>query len=327
MGYRMKIRVIAYVLMVLMFISSSCGEAFLESIPEENSDNFPTCSEESTFEESTDPSTSNDRYTPDLTLARQVFDRLQANEGGVFATEGRYSLSRHLSDPYKMGGIPVGWFEYFAYDDVSDPVFPSHEQAEKVTQGLFINEVYDILGRPHYNTNKNDGTYGYQYTMYVLDDGKILLLGYSFVLTGNYTRMELESRIPGVETEGTRVLHDWRILTLIKCVGIEELATMGLGSGEELYSISNEFKPASITKAEAEQIKKGMSYGAIKQLLNSCGNCNYIIDDRNIVSFWWYVSDVRNCALYVTLTDITGSGEHFDGLIATQVNLVETAID
>ena len=202
----MKFKSILLLIVALSLLLCSCNDATITTEPE--SSPAPSASEE---------------YIPDLTLARQVFDRLQANEGGVFATEGRYSLSRHLSDPYKMGGIPVGWFEYFAYDDVSDPVFPSHEQAEKVTQGLFINEVYDILGRPHYNTNKNNGTSGYQYTMHVLDDGKILLLGYSFVLTGNYTRVELESRIPGVETEGTRVLHDWRILTLIKCVGIEEL--------------------------------------------------------------------------------------------------------
>lgn len=328
----MKFKSVLLLIVALSLLLCACNDATITTEPE--SAPAPSASEE---------------YTPDLTLARQVFDRLQANEGGTFTTEGRYALSQHLmaeTPKYKN----YKWIEYYAYEDVNAPVFPSSEQVEKVTQGLFINEVYDLLGRPHYNAS-NNGAYhhgGYYYTMHVLEDGTVLLLGYSAILAGNYKMAELTERIPCLEEAGGIVFVDncaWRVLTFVKRTDIEELSAMGWGSDENLYTVPGEYLPPEVFKEDAEKIQDGVirmgkkyTYKEIKELLGSCGYCidiNGISDPvygslpdnpAYVYKFRWVIKDGSGSAgnhFFVDFHAPAEGGEYFDDMIASCVEVIE----
>ena len=331
----MKFKSILLPIVALSLLLCACNDTTITTEPE--SAPAPSASEE---------------YTPDLTLARQVFDRLQANEGGTFTTEGRYALSQHLmaeTPKYKN----YKWIEYYAYEDVNAPVFPSSEQVEKVTQGLFINEVYDLLGRPHYNASNNGAYHNgeYYYTMHVLEDGTVLLLGYSAILAGNYKMAELTERIPCLEEAGGTVFVDdgaWRVLTFVKRTDIEELSAMGWGSDENLYTVPDEYLPPEIFKEDVEKIheeviRKGKTctYKEIKELLGSCGYCidiNGISDppytllpDKQkdpayVYKFMWVIKDGPGSAGNLFFVDFHApaeNGEYFDDMIASCVEVIE----
>ena len=311
----MKIKNVLLLIVALSLLLCACNDATITTEPE--SSPAPSASEE---------------YTSDLTLARQVFDRLQANEGGVFATDQCYSLSDYQVKPGVLRVIRVGWSDCFAYDNTGDPVFPSRVQAEQIVKGLLINEVYDLLGRPHYNTYTNPAVVAFCdtdiYTMYVLDDGNVLLLGYSSLLLENYTKDELVRRVGEDHTIKEIIVRysGWRVLTSIQMLSIEELAEMEMGKWQaERYQTAEEYLPKTITKETAEQVAeqvrtqvytKGLTYGQIKELVGSGGI------SQGELSFMWKVDDGGNdTTLYV---DFEESQDEFDDMVAIDA-YVETA--
>ena len=311
----MKFKSILLLIVALSLLLCACNDTTITTEPE--SVPAPSASEE---------------YTPDLTLARQVFDRLQANEGGVFATDQCYSLSDYQVKPGVLRVIRVGWSDCFAYDNTGDPVFPSRVQAEQIVKGLLINEVYDLLGRPHYNTYTNPAVVAFCdtdiYTMYVLDDGNVLLLGYSSLLLENYTKDELVRRVGEDHTIEEIIVRysGWRVLTSIQMLSIEELAEMEMGKWQaKRYQTAEEYLPKTITKETAEQVAeqvrvqfytKGLTYGQIKKLVGSGGI------SQGELSFMWKVDDGgHDTTLYV---DFEESQDEFDDMVAIDA-YVETA--
>ena len=306
-----RITILTVLLLAALLLFSACNDTTITTEPE--SAPAPSASEE---------------YAPDLTLARQVFDKLQANEGGVFATDQCYSLSDYQVNPGVLRVIRVGWSDCFAYDNTGDPVFPSRVQAEQIVKGLLINEVYDLLGRPHYNTYTNPAVVAFCdtdiYTMYVLDDGNVLLLGYSSLLLENYTKDELVRRVGEDHTIEEIIVryNGWRVLTSIQMLSIEELAEMEMGKWQaERYQTAEEYLPKTITKESAEQVRtqvytKGLTYGQIKKLVGSGGI------SQGELSFRWKVDDGGlDTTLFVGFEE---SQDEFDDMVAINAS-VETA--
>ena len=312
----MKIKNVLLLIVALSLLLCACNDTTITTEPE--SAPAPSASEE---------------YTPDLTLARQVFDRLQANEGGVFATDQCYSLSDHQAGP----GVFAGWSDCFAYDNTGDPVFPSRAQAEQIVNGLLINEVYDLIGCPHYNTGiylKGGHFKKYDmYTMYVLDDGNVLLLGYSSLILENYTKDELVLRV-GEDREISSILWDWRVLTSIQLLSIEELAEMEMGKwSSKEYKTSEEDSPKKITMESAEQAayqsNNGLwsgqpwTYGQFKEFLGSGGEYCSGYYEGDVYKFTWRVDDPGGyTTLEVSFEPTQGA---FDDMVATTKAYMETA--
>ena len=249
----MKFKSILLLIVALSLLLCSCNDTTFTTEPE--SAPAPSAS----------GSTSSEEYPPNPVLAREVFDRLRENYRNRFATGNRYSLSGLNNTLEKLKGSekaedPMwapGWRCFWAYDNINDPSFLSREKAEQIETGLLINEVYELIGRPHYNTafDGYKGTDAFMtfidyfknfdvYTMHVLEDGEVLLLGYSQVVAEKYDSEELRERI-GEEFAYVFLSEggvDWRVLTSIQILDIEELADMGMGRWDFEYSTAEEFR-------------------------------------------------------------------------------------
>ena len=140
-------------------------------------------------------------------------------------------------------------FESFLEEVASDPgrdEYHSPQIAEQLKKGMFINEVKNILGRPHglyYFAINDRWSYTNTYTAYVLDDGQVLLLRFIQASIKDYSQEELESRIPNFNEE------DWKIKFLWPYkIGWFKLQEVRVLSLEEFQSI--DFLKQTITPHE-----------------------------------------------------------------------------
>ena len=100
--------------------------------------------------------------------------------------------------------------EPFRYEVACDPTrdeYHSPDVAEQLEKGMFINEVRELLGRSHGTTFSFDASAGFNdvYTAYTLDDGRVLFLRFIQASIKDYSREELESRIPNFNEK------DWEL--------------------------------------------------------------------------------------------------------------------
>ena len=306
----MKIKNVLLLIVALSLLLCSCNDATITTEP------APSALESASLEE----------YPPNPALAKQVFDELQA--GGVGNSKYSY-FSMPLSQAESADNFP--YVDYYLYDDVNAPAFPSRQEVEKIHPGLFINEVYDLLGAPHYNSEYRPMQQGFypwydMFTMYVLDDGNILLLRYSALYYGKYEWSELSKRIP-YEKYYTDVIkvgadYSWKELISVEILSLEALAEKSMAEwGRAEHMTAAEYMPEKITYEAGAQIKAGMTYGQIKEKLGNGGYCYIYYNENHTYTFEWLISEDGYQSLVVRFEPLAEGGEYFDDLVANSVTI------
>jgi hypothetical protein len=271
-------------------------------------------------------------HQPNLELAQKTFKRLRENEEFVFS-EGpslphslsQWNFQKDLYDTefHKM------WVDFFVYDDINDPVFPSYQVSEQIKEGLFINEVYAILGAPHFNVKYSPMAASYNeltkdcYTFYVLDSGEVLVLRYSTFSYGAYSLSELDKRIPDFEKNAMSKFpsDQWRILTSANIVSIESLIKNGSFYWDDAhYETSAEHSYLEIAESESSKIEIGMTYGQVKKALGCCGYLQYKAERDSVVpqKAYWYIPG--SSQLYVRLEKQTDEAQTPDGYVVVEIS-------
>ena len=130
-------------------------------------------------------------------------------------TADGYGTIQHLEatiEKRKTDPTCLVLLENFRYEVSCDPTrdeYHSPRVAELLEQGMFINEVRELLGRPHGTTfaflNVRMGKLTNTYTAYTLDDGRVLFLRFIQASVKDYSREELERRVPGFNE------RDWEV--------------------------------------------------------------------------------------------------------------------
>ena len=135
------------------------------------------------------------------------------------ATIQGLETERKLRDEYPPGEYIV-WLEPFRQEVACDPTrdeYHSPQVAELLEQGMFINEVRALLGRPHGTTFAILNGVGVRcntYTAYTLDDGRVLLLRFIQASVKDYSQEELERRVPNFNE------RDWEVRLILEDTGI-----------------------------------------------------------------------------------------------------------
>jgi hypothetical protein len=124
------------------------------------------------------------------------------------------------------------YYRVFHMDPDSEK-FHAPEVISKISTGALLNEVYDVLGAPHFIAEYigNMGTsYSntdcYAYAMYVLSDGTVLLIQYTAIDPKDYDLLNCNERIPNFESIRYRyesVECRWRQISKIEVLGANEL--------------------------------------------------------------------------------------------------------
>ena len=271
-------------------------------------------------------------HQPNLELAQKTFKRLRENKEFVFSE--RPSLPRSLSqwnfqkDLYDTEFHKM-WVDFFVYDDINDPVFPSYQVSEQIKEGLFINEVYAILGAPHFNVEYVPMASAYNvltkdcYTFYVLDSGEVLVLRYSTFSYGAYSLSELDKRIPDFEKNAMSKFpsDQWRILTSANIVSIESLIKNGSFYWDDAhYETSKEDSYLEIAESESSKIEIGMTYGQVKKALGCCGYLQYKAELDSVVpqKAYWYIPGPSR--LYIRLEKQTDEAQTPDGYVVVEIS-------
>ena len=122
--------------------------------------------------------------------------------------------------------------EVIANDPTRDEYY-SLQIAEKLQKGMFVNEVYDVLGRPHGLTYFRSELRTNTYTAYVLDNGQVLFLRFVQASVKDYSREELESRVPNFNEKDWEVRYTyynsnvgWFKLQEVRILDVEELQSI-----------------------------------------------------------------------------------------------------
>lgn len=234
---------VLYMLLFAMLLSVvSCNDVTNTTEP----------SEETVLSESVSESEAFEGYVQNIEKAKRSLEMIRMNEGRIFVpVECKYALSRLNSfrDFYaEIGGTfdPIRDV-YFVYDDMNEPVFPTYEQAMQIQTGLFINEVYELLGAPHLNAEYPHGAAVIfmkphdRFTMYVLDDGvSVLFLRYSkMYYKEKYEKSEWGDRVPDGFDE---TMTQWWELSSAEIISIDEFAELNIAEWDEEFATPNEFK-------------------------------------------------------------------------------------
>ena len=173
----------------------------------------------------------------------------------------------------------------------------NHHSAEIVDQlqkGMFFNEVYEILGAPHYNamrflksvTFHSDHVTYDCCAMYVLNDGRILLIRYTPVFQAKFERAELMERIPDFEEyeaiSKRQGVYYWMQIEEHSILSLDDF--LGMTFDDEYLKTSKENLPAMVDKEILDQIEVGMTYKQVEELTGTWGR-NYLV----MGDFHWYL--------------------------------------
>ena len=133
--------------------------------------------------------------------------------------------------------------ENFRYEVSCDPTrdeYHSPQVAELLEQGMFINEIRELLGRPHGTTFAFlNGRIPHTnvYTAYTLDNGQVLFLRFILASIKDYSREELERRVPGFNERDWEIrayaspdmCFGWYKLQEVKVLDLEEFQNTPIG--------------------------------------------------------------------------------------------------
>lgn len=209
-------------------------------------------------------------------------------------TRSGYEL---MMEQYK--DYPERYAERFVHAEIMGDIerteYVSSEMVRSITKGMYINEVKELLGLPHYSVVHyafavfiSTSTESYDVcTMYILNDGRILLLRYTPITYEKYDRQELMARIPDYE-QYERINKDgyhtqrWLQLNEISFVTVEELLEM---------TFDNDFLETPdknrqwAEKEDLQKIEQGMTYDEVVELVGAAGyECSLFND---VYTYYW----------------------------------------
>ncbi len=143
-------------------------------------------------------------------------------------------------------------YSYIACDTQSS-VYHDPEKADLLTEGLFVNEVYDLLGLPHVMVHAPLGHPVMQHTLfdlytgYVLDNGKILLIHFVPDFVYAYSEEVLARRIPDYKEEDWNIYLENAIIS-----GLFKLKSAQILDTEEFFAMSFSTDNLLTAKADVE---------------------------------------------------------------------------
>ena len=205
-------RVICMISMVIVFtmLCSSCNDL----PPAENPSNSASAGSSPTIQFA--PLTEEEREH-----LRTVRDAVCERENPNYWTVQNLESACKLRDENPEEHFVL--FEPFRKEVACDPTrdeYHSPQVAALLQQGIFINEVRELLGRPHETIClmlSDTMALSDTYTAYTLDDGRVLLLRFIQASIKDYSREELERRVPNFNE------RDW----VVRCYGLYSDPTAG----------------------------------------------------------------------------------------------------
>ena len=182
--------------------------------------------------------------------------------------------------------------------DVEGENYHSATVVEQLQEGMLINEVYDLIGRPHFNAKHypfpsiSFGDREYDFcAMYVLNDGRILLTRYVPLFHENYDaeyRRELIERIPDFEQyekteKDGNYFTRWPKLDSVSIVTEEQLLAMRFDN--ETLQTAPEHLPKNASFGDLQKITVGMTYNQVKELAGTHGFDKIVLD--GVHHYYW----------------------------------------
>ena len=294
----MKFKSILLLIVALSLLLCSCNDTTITTEPE----SAPAAITEPQEGSTPSASQSSSEELPVLSLEelQAVKDRIASRRAEdkeympFIVTRSGYEL---MMEQYK--DYPERYAERFVHAEIMGDIerteYVSSEMVRSITKGMYINEVKELLGLPHYSVVHyalavfiSTSTESYDVcTMYILNDGRILLLRYTPITYEKYDRQELMARIPDYE-QYERINKDgyhtqrWLQLNEISFVTVEELLAM---------TFDNDFletpdKNRQWAKEEGlQKIEQGMTYDEVVELVGAAGYERSLVDD--VYTYYW----------------------------------------
>ena len=189
--------------------------------------------------------------------------------------------------------------------DIDGEIYHSATIVEQLHQGMFINEVYDLIGRPHFTARHYPRTvstipYRSNYdfcAMNVLNDGRVLLTRYVPVFHESYDqekRNELGTRIPNFFEEYEKRPIDgyyfvrWWQLGEVSIVSEEQL--YGMEFDNDMLLTAEQYLPKNASLEDLQKIKLGMTYNEVTALVGTCGFDVKVLDGVHYY-YWTYLKE------------------------------------
>lgn len=221
---------------ILLFVYSSCNDVVSSDMVSSN----PEIHSESQEQESV--------AVVDLetleSIRTEVFKTLsQKGMGMTYRTVERHQsmleeMQAHPDEPEKHYYYDHALYSYVACDPERSE-YHSPQVTDQLKEGLFVNEVYDLLGAPHMLIHVPLGwpimgfNIGFDlYTVYVLDNGAILLIEFIPDDVKAYEIAELERRIPNYDERDWSREHDAHTYA---STGLLKLNSAEMINAEELF--------------------------------------------------------------------------------------------
>ena len=198
----MKKIVVLGMLLLLVFVFSSCND-IVATDPTPSIPQSASLEEENTTLSLEELSLLKKRIEQGINRTNS-FNKEEYQRIRTAYENGMYSESSNCDELERM-----------IYEDPSLERYHSADIISEIQKDMLVNEVYDILGNPHFNNYDSGGsTIGgnlhlYQYMMYVLEDGRVLVIQYMPIHPSEFEEYRCFDRIPDFENLCDRYNGVW----------------------------------------------------------------------------------------------------------------------